>query len=383
LIEDRNCHFLIAIQSFGGGGAERQAFFLAEHLVSKGYKVTVFAFGNENGLMWDRFQKLAVKVVAAGFREKILLYKGFGIKKLLLKWKYQRRLIRQISKWSIDVIIPFTATPNIIFSNYWQKIGAKICIWNQRDGGIDFKAHSFELKALENASALTSNSYEGLLFLRQFTDRPISIIHNGIVVPSNCVQYETSEPIKVVMVANLNANKDHLTLLKAWELLLQMPHLPWIQLLLIGKNEFTADTKVEHGNTALYLKEFVFDRKLQNTVQFTGQIDHVTDVLLGCHIGVFCSKKEGLPNGLLECMAVGMPVIASKIHGTVEALGQDYPYFAPVGDAQALCNHLFELVQDSSLRKHFGTLNRNRIVECFSVEKMSNGYLDLLTSTYN
>jgi glycosyltransferase involved in cell wall biosynthesis len=381
VLEDRRYHFLIAIQSFGGGGAERQAFFLAERLIAKGHDVTVFAFGKENGIMWDRFHKLSVKIYASGYREKILLYEGLGIKKLLLKWKYQRRFIRQISDWNIDVVIPFTATPNIIFGNSWQKTGAKFCFWNQRDGGIDFKGQSSELKALQRTTVLTSNSYEGVLFLRQFTNRPVFTIHNGVVVPPGRVNYEASEPIRVVMVANLNANKDHITLLKAWEQLLKIPNMPMIQLLLVGKDEFTSDTKKEHGNTSLYLKEYVLENQLNSTVLFTGQVDQVTDVLLGCHIGVFCSKKEGLPNGLLECMAVGLPVVASEIHGAVEALGKDYPYFAPVGDAQILCQHLYELAIDSSLRERIGTQNRSRIEECFSIEKMTNGFLDLLTST--
>lgn len=72
------------------------------------------------------------------------------------------------------------------------------------------------------------------------------------------------------------------------------------------------------------------------------------------------SRLEGGANVLSEALAVGAPVIATDIDGSVGLLGETYPGYVPVGDAKALADRLRRAEQDpdfyARLQRHTDTL---------------------------
>lgn len=63
--------------------------------------------------------------------------------------------------------------------------------------------------------------------------------------------------------------------------------------------------------------------------------------LLGrCRVMVLTSKLEGGANVVSEALALGVPVVSSRIEGSEGILGKDYPAFFEVGDTQALADLL-------------------------------------------
>jgi putative glycosyltransferase (TIGR04348 family) len=63
-------------------------------------------------------------------------------------------------------------------------------------------------------------------------------------------------------------------------------------------------------------------------------------VLARCRLLVLTSKLEGGANVVSEALAASVPVLASRIAGSVGLLGEDYPGYFPVGDTQALARLL-------------------------------------------
>jgi putative glycosyltransferase (TIGR04348 family) len=59
-------------------------------------------------------------------------------------------------------------------------------------------------------------------------------------------------------------------------------------------------------------------------------------VLARCRLLVLTSKSEGGANVISEAIAVGVPVLSSRIAGSVGLLGEDYPGYFPYGDTPAL-----------------------------------------------
>jgi putative glycosyltransferase (TIGR04348 family) len=62
--------------------------------------------------------------------------------------------------------------------------------------------------------------------------------------------------------------------------------------------------------------------------------------LARCHLLALTSLSEGGANAISEAVAVGVPVLSSRIAGSVGLLGPDYPGYFPAGDTQALAGLL-------------------------------------------
>jgi glycosyltransferase involved in cell wall biosynthesis len=356
------------LQRFQAGGAERQALYLAQGLIRHRHRVTIFAFGQASGMGWERFNGIGATLVASGFNEKVL-DPGSGIKHKLTRWLYTRKLLKLIRQIKPEVILPFTYKPNVIFGTLWKKMGAEACFWNQRDEGRWFLGRPFELMALKNCTGILSNSLEGKYFLEKFTTNPIKVIHNGVVIPNDQCNPDLSDKIKVVMIANLKRHKDHLTLLMAWKMICDTNPKKNFELLLVGKE----------GDNAESLKDLVKQSSMEGSVTFTGQISDVNGLLRTCHLGVFSSNTEGIPNGVLECMALGMAVVATRITGTQEALGKEYPFLTIPGDAEDMSLKLLMLINDPDLRAYWGLKNRERVLKEFDINKMIGHYLELIS----
>jgi len=58
--------------------------------------------------------------------------------------------------------------------------------------------------------------------------------------------------------------------------------------------------------------------------------------LARCRLLVLTSEMEGGANVVSEALAVSVPVLSSRIAGSVGLLGEDYPGYFPVGDTNAL-----------------------------------------------
>jgi glycosyltransferase involved in cell wall biosynthesis len=71
---------------------------------------------------------------------------------------------------------------------------------------------------------------------------------------------------------------------------------------------------------------------------------------------VLSSIMEGGANVVSEALVAGVPVLASKIDGSVGLLGRDYPGYFPLGDTEALSALLHRAETDpafqADLRRH-------------------------------
>lgn len=81
-----------------------------------------------------------------------------------------------------------------------------------------------------------------------------------------------------------------------------------------------------------------------------GEISHddALALIARCRLLSITSRHEGGPNVLTEALAVGTPIIASRVPGTVGLLGDDYPGYFEVGDTEGLCGLLQRAETDRS-----------------------------------
>ena len=83
------------------------------------------------------------------------------------------------------------------------------------------------------------------------------------------------------------------------------------------------------------------------------------------------SVTEGLGSAMLDAMACGTPVVATRAGGIPEAIvDEEHGLLVPPHDAAALAKGIIRLLQDADLRLRLGSTGRQRIVDEFSVETM-------------
>ena len=118
------------------------------------------------------------------------------------------------------------------------------------------------------------------------------------------------------------------------------------------------------------LEELTQRLGLETSVKFLGPIRSIPNLLTAVDIGVFSSRSEGCPNGILEPMAAGKAIAATDIPGIREAVGLEYRYLAAPGDHEGLAEAILELFTRPELRDQLGHLNRRRIETEFTVSRM-------------
>ncbi|WP_317313447.1 glycosyltransferase family 4 protein [Absicoccus porci] len=97
---------------------------------------------------------------------------------------------------------------------------------------------------------------------------------------------------------------------------------------------------------------------IKDRILFTGLLSSSDDVrkyLLKSDVFVFPTKGEGLPRGILEAMAVGMPVLSSPVGGIPEILDQECLY-AP-NDVEGYVREICKMLDDTSVLNEMSKRN--------------------------
>jgi glycosyltransferase involved in cell wall biosynthesis len=263
--------------------------------------------------------------------------------------------------------------------------GARTCIWNQRDRGLGRLTPKAERLAVRGTPLFISNSAQAADFLVQTLNAPrerVRIIHNGIQLAQPLAGRAAwrnrlgigDDTFAACMVGNLTELKDHDTLLRAWRLVVDglVASGRSAVLLLAGHLEGSGST--HHSSKAM-----AYDLELGQSVRFLGQVQDVSGLLSAVDLGVFSSRSESSPNGVLECMAAGLVVAGTDIQGIREAVGPEGEQFlAPPGDAEALAEKILRLAAAPEQRAGIGAANRLRIETEFSPAQMCEQVLALM-----
>jgi glycosyltransferase involved in cell wall biosynthesis len=115
---------------------------------------------------------------------------------------------------------------------------------------------------------------------------------------------------------------------------------------------------------------------LADRVQFLGHRDDARAWLAGCDIYANSSISEGISLTILEAMAAGLPVVATRAGGTVEIVDDACGRLVPTRNAHALGGALAELGADPGRRRALGTVARERVEQRFTIERMIGNYRD-------
>ena len=359
------------------GGAEKQAIILAKYFrAEKEFKIHFVCFGIKEGkttgiLKEEKFSYSIVPIYLKFLRFPLT---AIGI----------IRLIWILKKFQPDILMPYCYESNLVTSFLKFSCKNSILIWNQRDDGRGIKKDRLNSVAIKKVDYFIANSIGGQSYLEQvlkISPAKNCVVANGIDKNFEILKEKNwrlsngfaNNAFLVGMVANIHSHKDHLTLLKAWNIFLQnQDKSDQAHLILAGR----------YGDSYENLKVYIKKNEVNN-VTFLGPIDNVPDFLNSIDVSVMASfaKSEGLPNAVLEAMYFSKPVIGSKVSAIKMALGEEMiPWMFPVSDHTFLAAKLEELYLDASLRKEIGEKNKDRVNRYFSSKTLFKNTFKVLSS---
>ena len=126
------------------------------------------------------------------------------------------------------------------------------------------------------------------------------------------------------------------------------------------------------------------DLGLQGRFILAGFRDDLDRFLPHWDLSVLPSYTEGLPNVVLESYAAGVPVVATAVGGTPEAVADGVDgYLVPSGDPVALAGRILDVLKSGEARKAMGQRGRDRIQSRFTFEAQALRYQDLFDEITN
>jgi glycosyltransferase involved in cell wall biosynthesis len=146
---------------------------------------------------------------------------------------------------------------------------------------------------------------------------------------------------------------------------------------LLQKNKSIKLLVVGEGNYLAEAKQLVRQSGLNSYVVFTGYIprEEAPNYINASDVFVLPTlRHEGMPFSLLEAMACGKPVIASKIGGIPSVIDDDVNGFlVPPGDMFKLIEKSLFLLNNKDIADKLAGNARKKVVQGFSIEKMVEG----------
>lgn len=154
---------------------------------------------------------------------------------------------------------------------------------------------------------------------------------------------------RILSVGELNDNKNHKTIIKA----LTYPQLENVHYFIAGD-----------GHRRLLLEEYATSLQVGDRVHFLGFRDDVASLLHASDVFVFPSFREGLPVSVLEAMAAGVPVVASKIRGNEDLIEDGINGFlCDPQDVEVFVERINQLLSQLDLTEQFRIQSLEKIKE--------------------
>jgi glycosyltransferase involved in cell wall biosynthesis len=126
------------------------------------------------------------------------------------------------------------------------------------------------------------------------------------------------------------------------------------------------------------LKSRVRQLGIGDHVIFAGFVPRLEELLAGFDAFVHPARREGLGLVVLEALAAGVPLVASRAGGLVDAIEDGRTgLLVPPDDAPALTSALLRMLEDDGFRRRLSKAGRVGVAERFSVQAMADGYRGL------
>ena len=355
----RPCVFLM-VQNFERGGSERQFTVLARSLRPDIFRIRLGCI-RAKGAFLDGMRDVAEFPLGGSF---------FGRK----AHRSRLRLVRHIRTLGPAVAHSFEYYSNLMMIPMARLAGVPVIIGSHRQLGdllppLKRKAQ-IAVFWLCDFVVCNSRAAADYLIRHGLPAKKLVVIPNMLAESAFAVREpalpRSSGVLRVGMIARMNhAVKNHAAFLDAASRL--MRRIPNTEFVLVGDGPLRASLE----QTARRLR-------LGQQVVFMGDQQDIPAVLAALDVSVLPSLSESAANVVLESMAAGVPVVATRVGGSPELIQDgETGFLVPPSDPDRLVSAIETLLTRSELRREYGKRGREWARAQFSMEKVRDQYEQL------
>jgi glycosyltransferase involved in cell wall biosynthesis len=325
-------------------GTEIATYYMAEHLAQRGHEVHVITSLDE-GLPEENYEK--------GFYIHRLPRTKIRFAGAFIFWADIVRVIQKIGPdivhaQSLGIGVPALLSKNLLKIPY--------VVWGQ---GSDVYLPDWFTKLtsktiIKNANSVIALTEDMKRAMQAIYNRDITIVPNGIDLKeyiSELPVQNVGGPIKrILFVGRLHPVKGTRYLLGAMSIVRR--DMPEAKLVLVGD-----------GGEREHLENLTDDLKIRECVEFIGRVPHenVQNYMNQSDVFVLPSLSEGFPVTILEAMACGLPVVATRVGGIPDIVEDGINgYLVDAMDQEMIAEALLKLLKDEELWEEVSNNNREK-----------------------
>lgn len=351
----------LMLDSFETGGTERQFTTLAKAVDRSRFTVSIGCLQKKGAFLKDLGEVMEFPLGG----------NLYGLRSMQARWQ----LARYLRRAGTLIVHAFDFYSNLVLIPAARLAKVPVVIGSQRQMGdlLSRAKCRAQAAALGWADAVVCNSHAArqALIEQGLRGEQIVVIGNGLP-PS---MFEAAAPalardssrLRVGMIARMNTlAKRHDLFLRAAAAVCET--LKEIEIVLVGDGPFRPE-----------LEKLASDLGIRQRVSFLGERHDIPALLASIDVSVAPSASESLSNAILESMAAGVPVIASRVVGNCEVIGEDRGILVAAGDEKGLREGMERLLRDPLLRGRFAR-NAKRFAKAnHSIEHMVEQYQEFYT----
>jgi len=345
-------------------GGETQVFGLTMGLVRAGHQAELAC--DPRGRLWERARLEGIECHPLSIRNALDFAAGLRLRNLLTRGRY-------------DIVHFHTSRAHSMAP--FARGHARALIVTRR---MDYRPNRLFApylynRAVDGVAAISNKVAEALSEAGVARDR-LRIIPSGVDCehfrPANSSEREAArsrigiarEDFLVGSVGMLEERKGHRYLIEA---------------IAIANRARGATSRIKcaiagDGSLREELAGFARERGIAGDIFLIGMIGDARELLDGLDLFVFPSLSEGLGVALLEAMACGLPIIATRVGGIVDIVEDgESGVLVPTRDSKAIGAAMAKLSNEHTVCARIGAIARTRIVEHYSMDAMTNSTIGL------
>ena len=282
------------IGSLTGGGAERVLCNLANFLTNKGHQVTIITNVETKGFygLDDRVGRF------------VLLFDNERKNSLFNFIRCMKRLKKYVKNNSTDNYVVFLPLTTIMLLAFRRKISGRVVVSERGDPSQNGMVFKFLLKKwICRADGVVFQTYTAKKWYETYLKTAESeVIPNAINPAFIRSRYQGEKEKVIVGAGRFNEQKNFPLLIRAFS---KIAHeFPEYKLVIYGK-----------GVLLESYKQLATELGVANRIEFPGYVPDMPERLEKASMFVLSSDYEGMPNALMEAMALGVPSISTDCGG--------------------------------------------------------------------